>query len=212
MTALAWDQVGDRRYETGVDRGVLYIPSGPAVPWNGLVSIAEETEREIKSYYLDGIKFLDRHVPGSYSAKLSAFTYPDELDELLGMKELNPGVFAHDQRAQLFNFSYRTQENDDLGSEEHKIHIVYNVMAAHGSGAFSTVSDVAAPSMFEFQLSAAPPQMFGARPTAHISLHTRRIDSDLLTTLEGLLYGTSTDDPSLPSLVDLLGFIEEASA
>ena len=26
MTTLVWDQVGERRYETGVDRGVLYPP------------------------------------------------------------------------------------------------------------------------------------------------------------------------------------------
>jgi hypothetical protein len=26
MTALAWDQTGERLFETGVDRGVLYIP------------------------------------------------------------------------------------------------------------------------------------------------------------------------------------------
>jgi hypothetical protein len=28
MTALAWDLVGERLYETGVDHGVLYIPDG----------------------------------------------------------------------------------------------------------------------------------------------------------------------------------------
>ena len=27
MPRLKWDQVGERRYETGVDRGVLYVQS-----------------------------------------------------------------------------------------------------------------------------------------------------------------------------------------
>ena len=27
MTKLTWDQVGERDYETGVDRGVLYLPN-----------------------------------------------------------------------------------------------------------------------------------------------------------------------------------------
>ena len=61
MTALVWDQVGERLYETGVDRGVLYLPGGSAVPWNGLISINEMVSREVKPYYIDGIKFLDHH-------------------------------------------------------------------------------------------------------------------------------------------------------
>lgn len=210
MTVLAWSQVGDRRYETGIDRGVLYLPDGTAVPWSGLVSITENTDREVKSYYLDGVKFLDRHVPGSYSAKLGAYTYPDELDELLGVSAFAPGVFVHDQRTKLFNLSYRTLEGNDLEGidADYKIHIVYNVLAVPNSVALNSLSNSPSPTLFEWTLSGTPPQMFGIRPTAHISLHSRGINPDLLEFLEGLLYGTSTDDPSLPSMVDLLALVE----
>lgn len=210
MTVLAWDQVGDRRYETGIDRGVLYLPDGTAVPWSGLVSITENLEREVKSYFLDGIKFLDHHVPRVYSAKLGAYTYPDELDELLGMSQFAPGVYVHDQRAKLFNLSYRTREANDVEGPDagYKIHIVYNILAIPSSPALSTLSKSSAPALFEWTLTGTPPQMFGMRPTNHISLHSRGIDPELLATLEGLLYGTSTDDPSLPRMVDLLALIE----
>jgi hypothetical protein len=57
MTVLEWDKIGDRRYETGVDRGVLFPPNGPAVPWNGLTAITETVSREVKSYYVDGVKY-----------------------------------------------------------------------------------------------------------------------------------------------------------
>ena len=33
MTKLAWDQVGDRLYETGVSNGVLYMPNAGAAAW-----------------------------------------------------------------------------------------------------------------------------------------------------------------------------------
>ena len=33
---VKWDTIGERRFETGVDRGVLYPTSGMGVPWNGL--------------------------------------------------------------------------------------------------------------------------------------------------------------------------------
>lgn len=208
MTVLAWDQVGDRRFETGVDRGVLFLQDGTAVPWNGLVSINEETEREVKSYYLDGVKFLDHHVPGSYSAKLGAYTYPDELDELLGDEQYVPGVYVHDQRSKTFNLSYRTQERDDLGNENYKIHIIYNVLAVPSSVAMNSLSDSPSVALFEFALSGTASPVLGIRPTAHISLHTRTINALLLSNLEALLYGTETEDPALPPLVDLLALTE----
>jgi hypothetical protein len=63
MTEIKWDEVGARRYETGVDRGVLYLPAGTAVPWNGLTAVTENVERDVKSYYIDGVKYLDQQVP-----------------------------------------------------------------------------------------------------------------------------------------------------
>lgn len=211
MTAIVWDQVGERRYETGVDRGVLYTPSA-VVPWNGLTSVTEALGREVKSYYIDGIKYLDHHVPGSFSAKISAFTYPDELEALLGNPEFAPGVVLHDQRASLFHLSYRTRVGDDIGADRfYKVHILYNLLAVSSDAAMDSLSDSPSIKPFEWTLSGTPNVMFGIRPTSHISLDSRRIDPDLLFEIESLLYGTPETDPSLPSMVDLLGMIEVAA-
>lgn len=214
-TILSWDQVGDRRYETGLDRGVLYLPDGNVVPWNGLVSVTESTEREKKEYFLDGLKFADHVVPGSYSAKLGAFTYPDELDDLVGNGQYAPGVVVHDQRSKLFHLSYRTREANDLDSDAgYKIHIVYNVVAIPDSVALNTLSDTPGAALFGWSLSATPSRMFGIRPTAHISLHSRTIDPDVLQDIEDVLYGREFIDednpeilPSLPPLPELLSLI-----
>lgn len=210
MTELVWDQAGERRYETGIDRGVLYLPAS-VVPWNGLVSVTEDRSRDVKSYYIDGIKFLDRHIPGSYSSKLQAFTYPDELDELLGISEFAPGVQLHDQRTRLFHLTYRTGVGNDLVGLDHgyKIHILYNILANPSDVVFDSIGDKKTSiKPFEWNLSGTPQNVFGIRPTSHISLDSRRIDPDLLETVEGMIYGTSEDDPSLPDLVDLLALIE----
>lgn len=50
MPGLVWDRVGDRTYESGLDRGVLYLPDGSAVPWNGLTSIVENFDRKLTPY------------------------------------------------------------------------------------------------------------------------------------------------------------------
>ena len=210
MTAIEWDQVGERRFETGVDRGVLFVADGSAVPWNGLTEVTENRTREVKSYYLDGVKFLDHHVPGSFSGKIKAFTYPDELEELMGNVEFVPGVTAHDQRAGLFNLSYRTKVGNDLEGTDHgyKIHILYNLMASASDVAFKSIGADVSPQEFEWSLTGTPATMFGIRPTAHISIDSRKVDPEFLVTVEEFLYGTESTDPALPGPVDLLGMAE----
>lgn len=209
MTTLEWDRTGERFFEVGVERGVLFTTDGVAVPWNGLTQITENTEREVKSYWMDGVKYLDHHVPGSYSAKLEAFTYPDVLDELTGTKRYAPGVYLHDQSAKVFHLSYRTGIGNDLDPElGYKLHVVYNVMAAPSGTGLATVSDTTDPATFSWDLTGTPSQMFGARPTCHISMQSPFVDPELLQSIEALLYGTADADPALPAMVDLLTMIE----
>lgn len=209
MTALEWDKVGDRRFETGVDRGVLFLLDGTAVPWNGLTSVSETRTREVKSYYLDGVKYLDYHVPGTYAGKLQAFTYPEELEPLLGDAEFAPGVVAHDQRASLFHLAYRNRVGNDLQGSElgYRIHILYNLTASQSDVSFGSADNNVAAQEFEWNLSGTPSQMFGIRPTSHVSIDSTRIDPDLLAEIEVLLYGTAEADPALPDLVTLLGMV-----
>lgn len=206
MTELIWDKVGDRRYETGLDRGVLYPPNGDAVPWNGLTSISESGKETVKSYYQDGVKYLDKHVPGSYSATLKAFTYPEELDELTGTKEFSPGVYVHDQTAFPFSLSYRTLIGNDLEGTEYgyRIHIIYNVLAVPSSNESKSLTREGDANEFSWDLTGTPASMFGIRPTSHISIHSKRISEGVLSSLENTLYGWESGDPTLPAIVDLL--------
>lgn len=209
MTALVWDQAGERRYETGIDRGVLYLPDGNSVAWNGLTSVIEGRSSEVKSYFMDGIKYLDHKVPGAYSAKLQAFTYPDELDLLLGNMEIAPGVVAYDQRASVFNLSYRTRIANDLEGMDYayKIHLIYNLIASQSDVNFDTVAESFSAKPFEWSLTGTPNTMFGMRPTSHISVDSRTVNPSALAELETQLYGSDTVDPSIPPLDALLAMV-----
>lgn len=44
MAELVWGGNGQRYFETGIDRGVLYPRVGPGVPWNGLTGISEKPD------------------------------------------------------------------------------------------------------------------------------------------------------------------------
>jgi hypothetical protein len=208
MTALVWDQVGARQYETGLDRGVLYLPNGSAVPWNGLTGLNENRSREVKSFYTDGIKYLDHFILSDFSANLTAYTYPDELDVLLGDAEYAPGVSLHDQRTKMFNLSYRTLIGNDLESDAgYKIHLLWNLTASPSDVQFASDGAQVAPVAFAWSLTSTPSHFLGARPTSHITLNSLKMDPAVLADIEDLIYGTETTNPSLPTLVDFLNLI-----
>lgn len=211
MTKLAWDQAGEHRYETGIDRGVLYPLDDAATPWNGLVSVTEDSQREVKAYYQDGIKYLEQQVVGAYAAKLRAFTYPDILDILQGIWIWTSGVRVHEQRAQRFHLSYRTLIGNDLEGTDHgyKLHVVYNVLATPSDTALETVSETPAPAAFEWDLSGIPIATSDPafRASCHVSIDSRYASPSSLAALEALLYGTDTEDPSIPALGDLLNMM-----
>lgn len=209
MTKLVWDTVGDRRYETGVDRGVLYLPDNTAVVWNGLVSLTESRTREMKSYYLDGVKYLDYQVPGAYSAKLQAFTYPDEFESVLGNAVFAPGVLLYDQSSRRFNMSYRTGIGNDLDGLDHgyKIHLIYNVTANPSDAEFTTISDSVSVSPFEWDLRGTPEWSPGFRAVSHISLDSRHMAPVDFLDIEEMLYGSDANSPELPPLTDMLDLV-----
>lgn len=206
MTALAWDQVGERVFQTGVDRGVLYLNDGTAVAWNGLTGVDENHSVEIKSSYLNGLKYLQYAVLGDFSGSLKALTYPDEFDSVMGIVEIHTGLSYYDQPHESFSLSYRTRIGDDvLGTElGYKLHILYDILANSDTYSFITQSESSEAMEFSWALSASPVILSGHRPTSHLVVDSRTTPLETLTALEETLYGTESTDPILPSVSDIL--------
>ena len=97
MAVLKWDEIGERTYQVGIDRGVLYLHDGRVAVWNGLVDVEESPSSELKSFFLDGVKYLENLSPGDFIGKLKAFTYPDEFDSVNGIATVAPGLSYHEQ-------------------------------------------------------------------------------------------------------------------
>ena len=206
MAALAWDQTEERVYQTGVDHGVLYLHDGTAVPWNGLIDVEESSSSELKSFYLDGVKFLENLSPGDFLGKIKAFTYPDEFDAVNGIAEVAPGLSYYEQPPKSFNLSYRTKIGNAIDGIEHgyKIHILYNILANPDAFTFSTLSDSSAQVIeFAWSLTGTPPKLDKLRPTVHVSIDSRTTPPEILKLVEAQLYGTATTGPSLPPISEI---------
>lgn len=211
MPQLVWDKVGDRVYETGLDRGVLFLPDGSAVPWNGLTSVIEQFNKTTTPVYYDGMKISDLVVLGEFSAAMKAVTYPDEFVELEGLAEARRGLFYADQRPQSFGLCYRTQIGNDLDGEAvaYKIHVIYNVTAIPREKTYGSVG--ADPSLVEFEwdITAVPEEVPGFHPTAHIVLDSRDLDVWLLEELEEFLYGSVGANAILLPMPELIAFVND---
>lgn len=213
MVQLVWDQTATRLYETGIDKGVLYLPSGTAVAWNGLTSIDETLSQfTTESYYLDGIKYYDRPVDGDFEAEISAITYPVEFDTFDGFSESKPGLFLDDQPVGRFGMSYRTLVGNDVSAQDlgYRIHILYNLLAKPTEREYSSQSDSPDLTEFSWNVSGIPESYTGFVPTAHIIADTTYLDPNVVKLLEDALYGTATTNPRLPlisEIVEILSYL-----
>lgn len=209
MSVLVWDKIGDRTYETGLDKGVLYLSDGKAVPWNGLTSVVEKFDKDLSSIYYDGMKITDLVSLGDYSATLKAITYPDEFAELDGYGFLRQGMYVGNQLPKTFSLSYRTQVGNDFDGDVagYKIHILYNLTAIPNDITYDSISAETKPIEFEWDITSIPQDVPGFRPTAHIVFNTIDLESDLLTYIEEKLYGSEHIDPDLMSISDLISYM-----
>ena len=210
MSQLVWDAPGDRRYETGLDRGVLFLPGTNGIPWNGLTEVSDAPDGgEVTSYWLDGVKYLDSIGAEDYKAAVSAFTYPDEFEIYQGLGVVQQGLFATAQpHSQCFSFSYRTKVGNDIDGENHayRIHIIMNVKVAPLSRVHKTSnsSDLDA---FQWDLVAVPIHIPGMKPTAHLIIDSRTTDSQTLQSIEAVLYGTDDIVSHLPTIENLINLL-----
>jgi hypothetical protein len=207
MVALLWDQTSERTYETGVDRGVLYIPNTVTgvydlgVAWNGLVSVTETPSgAEATAQYADNIKYLNLVSAEEFGATLEAFTYPDEFNQFDGFATPEPGVVVGQQPRRPFGLSYRTRLGNDVEGDSYgyKIHLVYGVIATPSEKAYTTVNDSPEPITFSWELSSTPVAVTGLQPTSLIVIDSTLTDADELADFEEIIYGAAAVVPSLP--------------
>lgn len=204
--ALVWDAAGERLYETGVKKGVLYVqgddgnyPKG--VAWNGLTGVTESPSgAEANAIYADDMKYLNLYSAEEFGATIEAYTYPDEFAECDGSAELTTGVNIGQQKRKAFGMCYRTVLGNDITGEDYgyKLHIIYGAMASPSEKAYATINDSPEAITFSWEVTTTPVNVAGLKPTASLVIDSTKADPTKLTALETILYGSESVDPRLP--------------
>ena len=147
MSKLVWDAIGERIYETGTKKGVLYPQVNKAYPkgvaWNGLTSVSDSPDGgEANDIWADDIKYLSIRSAENFKATIEAYTYPDEFAECDGSVAVIPGVYVGQQNRRPFGFSYvSTVGNDtDYNDYGYKIHLVWGCTAAPSEKQYQTIT------------------------------------------------------------------------
>lgn len=216
MAKLVWDEVGKRTYETGVDKGVLYVQDaegayGKGVAWNGLTAVNESPSgAEPTPLYADNIKYLELTSKEEYGATIEAYTYPDEFEACDGSAEIGEGVVIGQQSRKVFGLCYRTVKGNDVKNNDYgyKIHLVYGCKAKPAQKNYQTINDSPEAITFSWEVSTTPVEVEGFKPTATVTIDSTKVTPEKLKAVEDALYGTESVEPKLLLPSEILAIVK----
>ena len=216
MAKLVWDEVGKRTYETGVDKGVLYVQDaegayGKGVAWNGLTAVNESPSgAEPTPLYADNIKYLELTSKEEYGATIEAYTYPDEFEACDGSAEIGEGVVIGQQSRKVFGLCYRTVKGNDVKNNDYgyKIHLVYGCKAKPAQKNYQTINDSPEAITFSWEVSTTPVEVEGFKATATVTIDSTKVTVEKLKAIEEALYGTETQEPKLLLPNEILAIVK----
>lgn len=217
MSRLVWDNITERYYETGVDRGVVYPMKngtyGTGAAWNGLITATvSPSGAEATALYANNKKYVNLISAEEVAGTIEAYTYPEEFGECNGEKKLADGVTITQQARIPFGFTFRNLiGNDSEGTKAgYIIHIIYGATASPSEDSNTTINDSPEAKTMSWEFNTTPVDVAGFEPTAHLKIDSRTVPAEKLSQLEELLYGSDDEEASLPlpsAIATLIGTV-----
>lgn len=220
MTKLVWDQAGQRLYETGTSKGVLFVQDGTGaygtgVAWNGLVSVKKSNDgAEESPLYADNMKYLSLFSAENLKGSIDAFTYPDEFEACDGSAEINPGVYVGQQTRSPFGLVWSTIVGNDTQGNAYgeKLHFIYNARVTPAERAYETVNEDPTALTFSWEFTTNPVDLstIGLDPSAGIVVSKSQVSAADWTALTDIVYGSASTQPRLPTIEEIITLTEPA--
>lgn len=210
MSRLTWDEQGEKLFETGIQKTVLYQLNSdnqytPGVAWNGVSSVSETPSgAEATAIYADDVKYLNLYSAEQLGGTLQAYMYPDEFEQCDGSAEVAPGVTIGQQNRKTFGLCYRTTLGNDTEGNDYgyKLHLLYGCKASPSEKQYQTINDSPEAISFSWTITTTPVNVTGYKPTSILTVKSTDFktteEKARLKALEDVLYGTANSDPRLP--------------
>ena len=220
MAKLEWDKTGEKTYETGVSKGVLYVQGasgvyGTGVAWPGLSKVDESPSgaEPTKLYANNGV-YVTLMSAEEYAFTIEAYDSPEEFDECDGTKEVAKGITIRQQDRTPFGFCYRTEIGNDTEGTNHgyKLHLVYGCKASPSSKSHETVNDSPSADTLSWEVNTTPVAVDGFKPTAVVEIDSTTVTKENMQKIEDKLYGTASEEATLPSIAEIIELVGTASA
>lgn len=214
MVKLVWDKEGERLYETGASKAVIYVKpelGGEAVgvAWNGLTAVRQSPDgAEETPLFADNIKYLSMTGIENFKGTIEAYTYPEEFMECDGSKSILAGVNLGQQTRKPFDMAYSTiVGNDVLGNDYgEKIHLIYGAKVTPSDRAYETVNDDPNAITFAWDFGTTPqdPGIEGFKPTAYVVVDKTKVGAVAFKKLQDMLYGDGVETAKMPKITELV--------
>ena len=198
---LVWDAVGEKTFETGVKKGVLFVMNDDGtyqngVAWNGLISVTESNSgAEETALWADDIKYASMRSAEEFSATIEAYNYPKEFKVCDGSLSVVPGLDFGQQSRKRFGFSYVTTEGNDVSGTDYnyKIHIIYNAYAAPSEKSYQTINDSPDAITHSWEVNTLPIAVTNHKPTSHLIFNVNPLvmNENAVKEVEKILYGST---------------------
>nr|DAK41353.1 MAG TPA: tail tube protein [Caudoviricetes sp.] len=205
MAILKWDAIGERKYELGVDHGILFVFDNGAykngVVFNGLTSVQESPDgAEANDIWADNMKYGSIRSAENFKGTIEAYMYPPEFAECDGSITLVKGVTVTQQTRKHFGLAYRSNIGSDTTdwTEDYRIHLVYGATVSPSEQNHETVNDSPEPGQFSWEFDTVPVPVSGYRNTAHIYVTKSECELTKFKAFEDYLIGTATTESQLP--------------
>ena len=217
MARLKWDNAGERFWETGVDRAVLYVGNS-AEAWSGVTAINESPSgSEPTKIYADNVVYGIVMSPEENAVTIEAFQYPELFSKCVGKVELGKGAYIGQQDHVPFALCWRSMIGNDLTNNAgYKLHIVPVLYASSSEDSSSTINDSPEQKSFSWSATAIPFKVDEEHNASSVVLDSRVFNKtgrwNALMAIEDLLYGTNNTDAKMPTISKIFEIADSADA
>ena len=220
MSKLVWDQVGEKRFYTGVENVALFVQNASGydegVAWNGVTACNETPSGgEATKIYADDTHYLTMYSLETLGGTIEAYMYPDEFKACNGEKEIATGVVIGQQTRKGFGLAFESLIGNDTVSTDfgRELHILYGCKASPSEIAHSTVNESPEASTMSWTFTTDPVDAGeDNKKTSRIVIDSTKCSEAAYKAIKAAVYGTDESAPYLPTPEQVKAIINNATS